>query len=96
MAETNMGEVYRTTAEHLVALAKIVADLTEIEEQFSTSEDTLFPHLAEDASDVRHTLRLATRKLSELNQEYGMHASARLAPGDVLSTPAVIEHEEVS
>lgn len=75
---------------HLVALTRVVAELGEIEEQLR--EEILFPHFADDAADVKHTLKLATRRLEELYVEYGLHADVRDPAGpDALGGVKVID-----
>lgn len=85
----DMQSVHRAVSEDLVALARIVADLTEIAEEFTRSE-TLFPDMAEDVEDIRGAVRLAAKKLAELNRGYALHAESR-AFGDVLGAPPVID-----
>jgi hypothetical protein len=90
MSETNMRKVHENIKGDLLALAHVITDLRDVEEQFK--EETLFPHMYDDVRQVRSGLQLAARRLREINQEYGLHADAREPAGpDALGGTKVID-----
>lgn len=90
MSETNMRRIHAAVTNDLMALAHVIGDLAEIEEQMR--EETLFPHMQQDVAEVYQAIRLAFRRLQELHQEYGLHADARDPAGpDALGGVKVID-----
>jgi len=87
----NMEMVSESLLHNIHALVLIERDLAAIAAEFDRSEPFLDGE-GDNVREVHGAVRLAARRLRELQQQYKHHAEARgLSGHDVLGAPEVIE-----